>query len=64
MIIDRFEGEFAIIEIGGGITVNMPKLLLPENAKEGDVIKIIVDEEETSARENRIKNKMNRLFCD
>ena len=42
IIIDRFEGEYAVVEITKGKMVNMPKVLVPD-AKEGDVIKIIVD---------------------
>ena len=37
LIIDRFEGDIAVIENGDEM-IDIPRLLLPENAKEGDVI--------------------------
>lgn len=43
MIIDRFEGDFAVIELETGKKINMSKELLPSDAKEGNVIKIIVE---------------------
>ena len=42
VIIDRFEGEYAIVEIETGKFVNIPKILLP-NSKEGDVINIEIN---------------------
>lgn len=41
LIIDRFEGDFAVIEMDD-TTFNFPKNLLPPDAKEGDVINIEV----------------------
>ncbi len=64
MIIDRIEGVFAVIELENGKTVNMPTELLPDNAKEGDVLSIKVDNSITTKRENRLKNKMSNLFTD
>ena len=62
-IIDRFEGNMAVIEYNGR-TFDLPKNLLPKEAKEGDVLKISieVDREETEKRRKRIKNLMNELF--
>ncbi|MDE5569943.1 MAG: DUF3006 domain-containing protein [Ruminococcus sp.] len=62
MIIDRFEGNIAIIECDEGI-FDISKDLLPDNAAEGDVIIssdniYYVDEEET---ENRRKLLAERL---
>ncbi len=62
MIIDRFENEYAVIELDNGTIVDMPKVLLPVDAKEGSVIHITVDAIETKNRENRIQNKTSRLF--
>lgn len=42
-IIDRFEGNTAVIEIENGKTYNMDKELLPD-AKEGSKITITVEE--------------------
>ncbi len=53
----------AVIEYNGR-TFDLPKNLLPKEAKEGDVLKISieVDREETEKRRKRIKNLMNELF--
>ena len=64
MIIDRFEGSFAVIELENGVFENMPKTLLPKNSKEGDIIIISISDNETLARKENIKNKIDRLFAD
>lgn len=63
LIIDRFEGGMAVIEYEGG-TFNLPRNLLPSEAKEGDVIRILitVDNEETEKRRKRIRELMNDVF--
>lgn len=61
VIIDRFEGEYAIVEVEEGKFAVLSKVLVP-NAKEGDVIKIMIDEEETKKRSDNIKNLMDDLF--
>lgn len=44
VIIDRFEGLYAVIELPDRTTKNIPRHLLPNAAKEGDVL------EETDGR--------------
>lgn len=61
VIIDRFEGEYAIVETEEKIMVNLPKILIP-GSKEGDVISIIIDEEETKKRREHIEKIMNDLW--
>lgn len=63
VIIDRFEGDYAVVEIDKEKFVNLPKELVP-NAKEGDVIIIRVDHEETNKRKEHVKDLMNQLFED
>lgn len=63
VIIDRFEGNYAVVEIDAGKFVNIPKILLP-NAKEGDVIKIEKDKKETKNRKKNIQKLMNDVFED
>ena len=65
MIIDRFEGEFAVVE-NGDVFENIPRHTLPIEASEGDVIvfdgeKWCVDTTETEIRRARIREKMNSL---
>ena len=63
VIIDRFENEFAVIEIEKNKFINVPKILFP-NAQEGDVIKIEIDKEETNKRKEEIQKIVNNLFED
>ena len=62
--IDRFEVEFAVVEMQSGEFANMPKTLIPLNAKEGDVISIEIDQNDTDTRRVEIEKRMNRLFED
>lgn len=64
LIIDRFEGEFAVCEyeVNNDIEfINLPKVVL-EGASCGDVIDITINKNETARRENNIKKLMNDLF--
>ena len=61
-VIDRFEGEFAVVELSDKKVINIPKIALPQEAKEGSVIDVTVDFDETAARLNRVNNMMNDLF--
>lgn len=63
VVIDRFEGEFAVVELSNGAFVNLPRALVPE-AKEGDVIRISVDAAERSRREQAVEELMSDLFSD
>ena len=61
-IIDRFEGDFAIVELSDKTLVNIPKAAIPPEAKEGDVIDVTVDEDGTAVRTEKINNLMKDLF--
>jgi len=52
LIIDRFENDFAIIEMGETF-FNVPQKALPENAKEGDVIEIRIKKRETEKKKKK-----------
>ncbi|MGQ0440035.1 DUF3006 domain-containing protein [Bacillus sp. B-TM1] len=65
-IIDRFEGELAVIEVNN-VTMDVPKSKLPPTAKEGDVLIIegdtyTIDKDETDKRRREIQDLMNKLF--
>lgn len=62
-ILDRFEGEFAILELDVGEVVSVPKIIVG-NAKEGDIIKISIDKDETSKRKKKIEKLMEDVFND
>lgn len=62
-VIDRFEGDFAIVESDDGKMLNIKISLLPEDASEGDVINLdtlTIDKEETEKR----KNDIEKIFED
>ncbi|RED65841.1 DUF3006 domain-containing protein [Cohnella lupini] len=65
-IIDRFEGEWVVIETEG-TTRNILKSFLPEECKVGDAIiiengAIRVDAHETAKRKTEAKQLMDELF--
>lgn len=64
-IIDRFKGEWAVIEFGDGF-IHLPISLLPTGTKVGDVLKIRleVDRHQTEERKKRIAVLMDELFED
>ncbi|MDD2556325.1 MAG: DUF3006 domain-containing protein [Syntrophaceticus sp.] len=65
LIVDRFEGDWVVVEFEGG-TFNIPKALFPQQLKEGDVFKIdiIIDEEATKDRKKRVDQLADELFED
>ncbi|MGE5396359.1 MAG: DUF3006 domain-containing protein [Chitinophagales bacterium] len=64
-IVDRFEGETVVIQINK-ITMNIPRCLLPEEAREGDVITIScsIDNDLTRQRKRRISALAEEVFED
>lgn len=62
-VIDRFEGEYAVIETDINTFVNIPKILV-EDAKEGDIIRIEILKDKTDNKKEIISNLMNELFVD
>lgn len=63
VIIDRFEGELAVVELPEGGFVSIPALLVPD-AKEGDAVRIEIDAEYTAKREQDIDDLFKKLFKD
>lgn len=73
-VIDRFEGDFAVIEINDGNDfINMNRSALPDNAKEGSVLDVVLDangkidaikldKDETARRAENIADLMKRVF--
>ena len=62
--IDRFEGEFAVVELEDGTLSNMPRVLLPEAAKEGDIISIKIVEAKKDDRQSKIGKLIAELWKD
>lgn len=66
IIIDRFEGEFAVVE-DNGIMKNIPKNLLEDNLTEGSVIvkvgeRYFLDKENSAARRKKMAELQKKLF--
>lgn len=66
IIIDRFEGDIAVLETDMGM-VNTDRAALPKEACEGDVLVMengayTVDKEATLARREAVKNKFRNLL--
>lgn len=68
LIIDRFEGNYAVCEEEDKSMTKIPKYKLPLECKEGDCLILNEndmyqkDEKSTSAREKRLLEKMQRLL--
>jgi|LSQX01.1.fsa_nt_gb hypothetical protein len=64
LIIDRLEHDFAVVEYESGKTFNLPRLLLPRDAKEGNEITLTatVDSSGTKERRKNIERLMDDLF--
>ncbi|MCX7904631.1 MAG: DUF3006 domain-containing protein [Caloramator sp.] len=62
-VIDRFEGDFAIIVFDDGKVENINRQLIPKEAREGDVIVFsdttYIDKEETLKRKKESDKYLN-----
>ena len=66
-VIDRFEGEFAVLEDENGSFQNIKKSLFPQNAKESDCVifkdgKYTISKEKTESLKQEIDDLMEDLF--
>lgn len=62
LIIDRFEGDFAVVELPNKTLLDIQKCILPSDSLEGDVISIEIDRGETAKRLTNIKLLGNELW--
>lgn len=66
--VDRFEGEYAVLENRETNEIkHIKKDMLPENIKEGSILqyvngKYVYNEDLTKEETNRIQDKMNKLW--
>lgn len=63
-VIDRFEGDIAVLESDSGEIFNIPRAILPECAQEGQVISVCVDEKKTDERKTHIQELMKKVWAD
>ena len=59
---DRFEGDFAIVELEDKTFSNIPRIAIPLEAKEGSVIDVTIDVASTDERSRKINKLMGDLF--
>jgi hypothetical protein len=67
VVIDRFEGNFAVCEKDNGEMISIERDKLPSVAKEGDALvieqdNIYIDKDETEKRKNEIEKLMDDLW--
>ena len=67
VVIDRFEGDFAVCEKDDRSMINIKKDKIPKGAKEGDVLDIngdtiTIDRIETAKRKESVKKLMDELW--
>lgn len=61
--IDRIEQETAVVELESGEILSLPYALLgPLQAKEGDVLQLCIDQEETDRRRARVSSLLRDIF--
>ncbi|HEX7712913.1 MAG TPA: DUF3006 domain-containing protein [Bacillota bacterium] len=60
--IDRFEGDYALVELSDRKMGRLSKTLLPSDIKEGDVVEISVAARATATEEKKIRKLMGELF--
>ena len=66
-IIDRFEGEYAVLEEESGAHTDVFRKLLPQNAAEGDLLnfdgtEFSVDKAATESRKRMMEEKMRKIM--
>lgn len=69
LVIDRFEGKYAVCELENGEFIDVLKTDIPQEAKEGDILTktdngYCIDKMATETKREEIKQRMNRLFVD
>lgn len=62
-IIDRIENDIAVCEVNEKM-IDVPLFALPVGIKEGDILTVSKDSEQTEKRQENINNLMNTLFKD
>lgn len=66
MMIDRFEGEFAVLETEGGM-MNVHRSFLPSSAREGDMVTYNgsvygIDREATEDLRSEVRDRLHKLL--
>ncbi len=64
-IIDRFEGEYAVLETDSGMKI-VPRDMLPEESREGDVVELkngayTINKKAAEKRRRELREKLKKL---
>ena len=62
IVIDRFEGNFAVVELPDGGLADLPRALVPADAGEGSVLRIETDAAETEKRRREAQAALDELL--
>lgn len=62
--IDRFEGEYAVVELESGKFVDVPREAIPVEARESDIIEVKINKADTEKRREEVRKLENDLFVD
>lgn len=63
-VIDRFEGEYAVVELEDRSILNLPKVEVPKEAKEGDALLIRLDISIDHNKTEKLKKEIEELTKD
>lgn len=70
LVVDRFEGDVAVVELDDGATADLPRWILPPDAREGSVlllragagaVHIALDAEATRDASRAAREQLDRL---
>ncbi len=61
VIVDRIEGDYAVVEIEKGNMSEIPLELVPY-VKEGDIVTITINKDKTEKRKKTMEELMNSVF--
>lgn len=64
IVIDRFEGDYAIVELSDRTMVDLHRQFLPKSAKEGDIFEIKMIAVDDKERKGQISQLMNEIWED
>ena len=63
IVIDRLDRQAGIVVLEiDGTMVSASDTIIPDEAKEGDILSLVVNKEETEKNKNNIKSRFESLF--
>ena len=63
VVVDRIEEDYIVLELDNGDIIDVPRELIP-GAREGDIVDIYINRDETNAKKEEVKKLMDDLFVD